>query len=336
MDSDFKGFSGTYNYMRGRQLEGTFSDDPSIGMWGISGCRIGRGWGCLSRPLLPVPENWPPDDSPEFDRLAKPNRILLYQRIRDAKDACHFLARYGHVSASFEITSQWFDAPNGEISIPEPSDAFVGGHAVSLCGYHPNEHRFKFANSWGEKWGVNGYGSLPYDFFDQFLTEAWCVRGICDEIPVSDRNHTQLIQWGLPDSLRDGLIHLVEMYDPRVDERLGWAFATERDGYLDIEDLFVKPQYRHQGIGTAFANALVDRSNEQRMPLRMWISHADAPYTSASPIKQLLIKMNLANVEPSGVRWASYLATGRPTDLNHEPQIFQEPRVWLPAQMKAM
>jgi len=49
----FSGFSATYVYVRSRQLEGTYSHDPSIGMWGISACRVSRGWATLHGTSFP-------------------------------------------------------------------------------------------------------------------------------------------------------------------------------------------------------------------------------------------------------------------------------------------
>lgn len=38
------------------------------------------------------------------------------------------------------------------------------GHAICLVGYNDSERTFKFINSWGTRWGVNGYGWISYDF----------------------------------------------------------------------------------------------------------------------------------------------------------------------------
>ncbi len=38
------------------------------------------------------------------------------------------------------------------------------GHAICLVGYDDSERIFKFINSWGTGWGVNGYGWITYDF----------------------------------------------------------------------------------------------------------------------------------------------------------------------------
>lgn len=51
--------------------------------------------------------------------------------------------------------------------IPMPNinnENLLGGHAILLVGYTDSSKVFKFQNSWGTKWGDNGYGYLPYDY----------------------------------------------------------------------------------------------------------------------------------------------------------------------------
>jgi len=41
----------------------------------------------------------------------------------------------------------------------------LGGHAVAIVGYDDSKQAFKIANSWGTGWGVNGYGWISYQLF---------------------------------------------------------------------------------------------------------------------------------------------------------------------------
>jgi hypothetical protein len=51
-------------------------------------------------------------------------------------------------------------------------DTFCGYHAIALVGY--NEEGFIIRNSWGRKFGDNGYVTIPYEDFDE-LIEIWTV-----------------------------------------------------------------------------------------------------------------------------------------------------------------
>lgn len=47
-----------------------------------------------------------------------------------------------------------------------------GYHAVSIVGY--NKEGFILRNSWGKRYGDDGYSVIPYDEFDKF-TELWTI-----------------------------------------------------------------------------------------------------------------------------------------------------------------
>ncbi|MBR3868832.1 MAG: hypothetical protein IKM66_05900 [Clostridia bacterium] len=40
------------------------------------------------------------------------------------------------------------------------------GHAVCIVGYDNSKNAFKFINSWGTEWGIDGYGWISYDFVE--------------------------------------------------------------------------------------------------------------------------------------------------------------------------
>ncbi len=53
----------------------------------------------------------------------------------------------------------------------------LGGHAMCLIGYDDQKAggAFKVLNSWGTRWGNNGYAWITYDDFDQFAKEAFGI-----------------------------------------------------------------------------------------------------------------------------------------------------------------
>ncbi len=52
----------------------------------------------------------------------------------------------------------------GKVPMPGAKERPLGGHALMFTGYNDETKEFKFANSWGKKWGDNGYGYLKYDY----------------------------------------------------------------------------------------------------------------------------------------------------------------------------
>lgn len=52
----------------------------------------------------------------------------------------------------------------GVIPLPSSHEKPMGSHAIMLVGYDDSKQLFKFANSWGKKWGDRGFGYIPYKF----------------------------------------------------------------------------------------------------------------------------------------------------------------------------
>lgn len=95
---------------------------------------------------------------------AKYHKITEYRRVNNSvleiKDA---LANGYAVTAGVAVFSSFFYDRYG--NIPYPGNEYMeGGHAILLVGYDDATQRFKFRNSWGEEWGQNGYGTIPYEY----------------------------------------------------------------------------------------------------------------------------------------------------------------------------
>jgi C1A family cysteine protease len=75
----------------------------------------------------------------------------------------------------------------GEIPYPAKRENAVGGHALVAVGYddartvqNPTDRKkktgaFLVRNSWGESWGEEGYGWLPYEYALRGVAEDWWV-----------------------------------------------------------------------------------------------------------------------------------------------------------------
>lgn len=76
----------------------------------------------------------------------------------------------GGCPAMFGFTVYNHGNARGELAFPSPEDRALSGHAVVIAGYDDarqiGNHKgaLKIRNSWGEDWGEQGYGWLPYEY----------------------------------------------------------------------------------------------------------------------------------------------------------------------------
>jgi hypothetical protein len=302
-----KSISVTYMMVRSRQLEGTYFQGPGIGISIVTSCRIMKGWGIPDETDWPSNRLWPPPQPLGIDAKAKRSRVRAYQRARSSID-CKIAIAAGHtVTAGLDITDQWFSAKNGVIEMPSPEAKQIGGHSVFLHGYDDDKSLFYFQNSWGVEWGNEGRGSFPYEFFDNFCGEAWIARELYDGKRMNSNETTIMeLSWGIEDIL-GGVLRGIEIYDAGQDECIGWAFAVCRGGYLDVEELFVKPKFQGQKNGYCLARGLKELAAKLDLPLRLWIPQVNSDSVSISKMQKIIKYLSL-RLFPSDVRWARFKA----------------------------
>ncbi len=71
----------------------------------------------------------------------------------------------------------------GIVPMPKTGEKLLGGHAILAVLFDDEKQCFGFRNSWGETFGDNGYGYLPYEYvLDKNLaSDFWTVRVVKDE-----------------------------------------------------------------------------------------------------------------------------------------------------------
>ena len=171
-----------FQYYNSRELEGTVSSDSGATI--RDALRAGTQWGMTSE------KNWPynPSNPGPFTEKppqsvydnAKKHTTTQYQAIDNSNasllEAC--LAEGWPFVIGIECFNEIFNAPGGLVPLPTPDEQSVGGHALCFLGYDSVKQVFKFANSWGEGWGDNGFGYLPYAYLTntQLSYDTWTIR----------------------------------------------------------------------------------------------------------------------------------------------------------------
>lgn len=301
--------SVTYNQVRSRQLEGTFPGSPETGVWNTTYLRTMKGWGCVEEELWPYDgraSSWPEAEPPGLDVQAKANRIGIYQRVNTVEDISRGIYTIGAVQASFGIDDSWFQAPNGVISPPN-NQPITASHAICLVGYDNHKQQFNFINPWGN-WGDNGRGTVPYSYISTRFVEGYVIPSfeiLPDISPRSiDSSHMKIRTWKTDTHIGGGKMYGAEIVDPIEDEMIAWGFAIERKTSLDIEELFVRPNWRRKGYGSLLTTGFVQMGADLGKKLQAWVPHSDCGTRNEVALNKILRLLGLSR-EPSPVRWAS-------------------------------
>lgn len=69
-------------------------------------------------------------------------------------------------------------AKTGHAPLPKSGEPVIGGHAVVGVGYDDAKQWFIVRNSWGGKWGMAGYFTLPYAYLtdENLASDFWTIR----------------------------------------------------------------------------------------------------------------------------------------------------------------
>lgn len=113
---------------------------------------------------------------------SKKHRAISYFRVPQTLESLKICLAEGFpivfgfsVFESFETVEM---ARTGIFTMPKPNERVLGGHAVKLVGYNDATQRFIVKNSWGTRWGQEGYFELPYPFVSSsnYCDDFWTIR----------------------------------------------------------------------------------------------------------------------------------------------------------------
>jgi len=110
---------------------------------------------------------------------AKNHRIESYHRISGLSQMLTCLSDgypfvFGFtVYESFETAAV---ARTGTANMPKKGERVLGGHAVMAAGFDRKSKRFLVRNSWGVKWGKNGYFTMPFEYLEKLAADFWTIR----------------------------------------------------------------------------------------------------------------------------------------------------------------
>lgn len=304
--------SRAYFNRRTRDLEARYGG--ARGTFIITACRVAYGWGIIPEAAWPrdKADRTLDDTTPEppgLDALAAKKRTACYVRITNVDDARRCIAAGVGFQAAFPVSTAWYAADRGHISRELPAAPFVSTHAIAFYDYNDRKQAFRFANTWGKRWGVGGIGSMSYEYFEQHVVEAWSSFLSSDPYLYRDVQDG-IAFWGRHTPL--GPVHGIEILDDFLDRRIAWVLMRATEGALLLEDLFVRPEYRRNGFGRWLLGKAVESANSDlAAPVVAPIAKIDRiqhwpaiePLLSAAGLKMVQSPLRSIDLLATNIRW---------------------------------
>jgi C1A family cysteine protease len=113
----------------------------------------------------------------------------------------------------------------GVIPLPGKNSTIIGGHAILITGYDDATEMFKFKNSWGIGFGINGYGQISYKYYLQgMMSDLWSIYSeevedvqIGSNVSISNPLiNSEIVKNQLQDVFSDVMSNLTEASDPKT------------------------------------------------------------------------------------------------------------------------
>jgi GNAT superfamily N-acetyltransferase len=101
-----------------------------------------------------------------------------------------------------------------------------------------------------------------------------------------------------------GTLHVLENYDGSDDERRGWAVLLERRNCLELQEIFVKPEFRRQGIASTLVRKIDGLRGKKPLVSAVYSIDAELGAEAASRLTKQL-KLCLCD---AAVPWARWIA----------------------------
>jgi C1A family cysteine protease len=176
----FEDKSRLFVYYNEREIEGTVRED--------SGAMLRTGIKALKKLGSCSEKLWPYDidcyklkPAQACYRQAKKHLITSYQRLVSLDDSLGCLSDGFPFVFGFGVYDSFMTKKvekTGIVPMPKRSERMLGGHAVVAVGYNLKDKMMLVRNSWGEKWGMEGYCLMPFGFFTNrnLSDDFWAIR----------------------------------------------------------------------------------------------------------------------------------------------------------------
>jgi hypothetical protein len=165
----------------------------------------------------------------EMRVAAVPQKVAAYARCYSNNELKSALMNLGPVAIGFNIYDSFINCYDGMLTIPNTSvEKNWGGHAVIITGwkriyddkgYH---ERWVIQNSWGTRWGDNGYAYMPITYP---IYERWTITDYIPEGTVPVEKEEEII---MPNISIDQISATKKINSPNI-SKINITFENETD-----------------------------------------------------------------------------------------------------------
>ena len=164
----------------------------------------------LEAPKICFSHNGPSKDA--LNRLIDSKNIKFYSKQKNTNEIIKFLAKNKRpLTMSIVVNfNAWeesgeTDYNEGLRQICLRSPEKCGGHSIVLTGYDMEKRVFMFKNSWGKNWGKNGFGTIPFEVVDKFVTGSLYYAKVLGEVifPETKNSTLKVVQFDTSNSLNE-------------------------------------------------------------------------------------------------------------------------------------
>lgn len=179
--------SKLFIYYNARLLEGVEVIDDGATL--RSTLKAGAHFGLCSEDLWPYNfANMNIKPTPECYRDGSYRVIPKYERLYDLQSILSAINDNYSVVIGLQLYNEFINLTedNYTVSLPEYDSKKLGSHAMSLVGYDLEKKILLAKNSFGKKWGLDGYCQIPFQYVQSNFFEQWKFDIAIPEITSSD------------------------------------------------------------------------------------------------------------------------------------------------------
>lgn len=152
---------------------------------------------------------------------------------------------------------------DGMVPVPTPGDLILqrddaedrthSAHAMVACGYDDKNQVFLVRNSWGERFGKNGYCYIPYDYMcnHEYLNNAYIITEVTDDsIKVRGVRGRYKVMLDLNDiGVKIGLTRNAIAAKKKEQEQLIEEYNAINAQYMALMEALRNPSIREEIVG---------------------------------------------------------------------------------------